>query len=121
MENSIFCATIASLRKKFPYSELFWSVFFHIWTEYGKIRSISPYLVRMRENADQNNSEYGHFSRSACYRHFTRILTHFTTMFLSISPENLWFSDVIRAYINGTMTYMDLSENALKVKRNIDN
>ena len=26
---------------------------------------ISPYSVRMRENADQNNSEYGHFSRSA--------------------------------------------------------
>ena len=25
---------------------------------------ISPYSVRMRENTDQNNSEYGHFSRS---------------------------------------------------------
>ena len=25
---------------------------------------ISPYSVRMRENADQNNSQYGHFSRS---------------------------------------------------------
>ena len=24
----------------------------------------TPYLVRMRENADQNNSEYGHFLRS---------------------------------------------------------
>ena len=29
-----------------------------------EIRSISPYSVRMRENADQNNSEYGHFLRS---------------------------------------------------------
>ena len=28
------------------------------------IRSISPYSVRTRENADQNNSEHGHFSRS---------------------------------------------------------
>ena len=27
-------------------------------------RSIFPYSVRMRENADQNNSEYGHFFRS---------------------------------------------------------
>ena len=27
-------------------------------------RSISPYSVRMRENTDPNNSEYGHFSRS---------------------------------------------------------
>ena len=26
---------------------------------------ISPYSVQMRENADQNNSEYRHFSRSA--------------------------------------------------------
>ena len=24
--------------------------------------SISPYSVRMRENMDQNNSKYGHFS-----------------------------------------------------------
>ena len=28
------------------------------------LKSISPYSVRMRENADQNNFEYGHFSRS---------------------------------------------------------
>ena len=31
----------------------FWSVFFRIRTEYGEIRSISPYSVRMRENTDQ--------------------------------------------------------------------
>ena len=47
-----------------PYSELFWSVFPRIWTEYREIRSISPYSVQIWENADQNNSEYGHFSRS---------------------------------------------------------
>ena len=29
-----------------------------------EILSISPYSVRMQENADQNKSEYGHFSRS---------------------------------------------------------
>ena len=29
-----------SLRKKCPYSELFWSLFFRIRTEYGEIRSI---------------------------------------------------------------------------------
>ena len=45
--------------------ELFWSVFCGIRTKYGEIRSIFPYSVRMRENADQNNSEYGHFLRSA--------------------------------------------------------
>ena len=45
--------------------ELFWSVFCGIRTKYGEIRSIFPYSVRMRENADQNNAEYGHFLRSA--------------------------------------------------------
>ena len=53
-----------TLREKCPYSEFFWSIFSHIWTEYGEILRISPYSVRMRENTDQKNSEYGHFSRS---------------------------------------------------------
>ena len=52
------------LRKKFPYSELFWFPFSGIRTEYGEILHISLYSVRIRENADKNNSEYGHFSRS---------------------------------------------------------
>ena len=30
----------------------------------GEIRSISPYSVRMRDNTDQKNSKYGHFSCS---------------------------------------------------------
>ena len=55
---------ILSLREKCLYSKLFLSAFSCIRTEYGEIRSISPYLVRMRENADQNNSENGHFLRS---------------------------------------------------------
>ena len=46
------------------YSELFWSSFSCIPAEYGEIRSISPYSVRMRENADQNKSEFGYLSRS---------------------------------------------------------
>ena len=29
-----------------------------------RVRSISPYSVEIRENADQNNSEYGNFLRS---------------------------------------------------------
>ena len=38
-------------------------IFYRIWTEYGEIRSISLYSVRMRENTDQKNSEYRHFLR----------------------------------------------------------
>ena len=53
-----------TLRKNYWYSELFWSVFSRIWTDYGEIRSISLYSVQMREIADQNNSEHGHFLRS---------------------------------------------------------
>ena len=50
--------------KSVLYSELFRSAFSRIRAEYGEIRSISPYSDRMRENVDQNNSEYRHFSRS---------------------------------------------------------
>ena len=50
--------------EKCPYSELLWFAFSRIRTEYGEIRSISPYSVEIRENADQNNSEYGNFLRS---------------------------------------------------------
>ena len=53
-----------SVRENCVYSELFWSAFSRIRTEYGEILRITRYSVRMRENADQNNSEYGHFSRS---------------------------------------------------------
>ena len=49
-----------TLREKCPYLELLWSTFSRIWTEYGEIRR-APYLVRMPENTDQNNAEYGHF------------------------------------------------------------
>ena len=47
------------LRGRCPYSELFWSVFSRIWTVRRDISS-----VRIRENTDQNNFEYGHFLRS---------------------------------------------------------
>ena len=36
-----------------PYSELFWSVFSRIRTEYGEMRSMFRYSVRMRESTYQ--------------------------------------------------------------------
>ena len=45
----------------YMYSELLWSIFSRIRTEYEEILRSSPYSVRMRENMDQNNSEHGHF------------------------------------------------------------
>ena len=62
----ISISTLA-LRKKCPYSEFFWSAFSRIPTEYGELLRKSPYSVRMRENTDQKNSEYGHFSHSVVH------------------------------------------------------
>ena len=42
----------------FPHSEIYWEILL-----------ISPYSVRMRENADKNNSEYRHVLRSAFYQY----------------------------------------------------
>ena len=39
--------------KSFQIRRFFWSVFSAIWTEYGDLRSKSPYSVRIRENTDQ--------------------------------------------------------------------
>ena len=61
----IFCCV--SLREKCRYSEVFWSAFSHIWIEYLEIVLISPYSVKMQENADHKNYKYRHFSLSACF------------------------------------------------------
>ena len=57
---------IIILSEKCPYSESFWSVFSHIWTEYGQVLRISPYSIQMRENTGQNNSAYRYFF-TQCY------------------------------------------------------
>ena len=40
---------------------------FYTQTEYGDLQRKSPYLLRMQENTDRENFQYGHFSRSVCY------------------------------------------------------
>ena len=69
------------LRKKCPYLELLWSAFSRIPTEYGEIRNISPYSVRIRENADQNNSKYGQFLRT----YVNAYLNNINILFLSVT------------------------------------
>ena len=49
------------LRGKCSHLEFFWSRFSRIWNEYREILPISTYSVRMWENTDQYNSEYGRF------------------------------------------------------------
>ena len=58
-----------SLRKKCPYSVFFCSVFSRIRTQYGNSICKFPYSIRMPENTDQENSEYGHFLLSASNIH----------------------------------------------------
>ena len=53
-----------SLREKCLYSELFWSAFSRIRTEYGEILRICPHSVWTHENKNHNNSEHLHFLRS---------------------------------------------------------
>ena len=48
-----FCQFLDHCVKSVQIRIILWSVFSHIRTEYGEIRSISPYSVRMRENTDQ--------------------------------------------------------------------
>ena len=67
------------MREKCPYSEFFWPVFSRIRTEYGEILCISTYSAQTRENTDQENSEYGYFSRSfifAVWKVFHWIVSH---------------------------------------------
>ena len=54
-----------SLRKNCPYLELFWSAFSRIGTDYREILSV---LIQSEcgKNAEQNNSEYGHFYTVIC-------------------------------------------------------
>ena len=61
---------LLTLRNKCPYSELFWSAISRIQIECGEKRIIYPYSLRMRENADQNNSDYGHLSDSVNNPHW---------------------------------------------------
>ena len=92
-ENFAFCAVIKTAQKgipklllcfkglivyeKCPYLELFWSLFYHIRTEYGEILHISLYPVRIQQNTDQNNSKYGHFLCSvSCSGNIFKRYTH---------------------------------------------
>ena len=52
------------------------------------IRRDTEYSVRIRENTDQKNSEYGHFSRSE-YNWLNRFIWWSSTAdFLKTSPES---------------------------------
>ena len=71
-----------SLRKKCPYSELFWSVFSRIsdW------------------NTDQSNSGYGHFLRSVCFVNDKCILANLKYVTLKVP-----YSQLLNVYLKLTI------------------
>ena len=77
-----------TLRKKCPYLEFLWSIFSRIWTEYGEIWSIYSYSVQMRENTDQEISEYRQFSRSVIH----------TRMWAFQWVKNISFADALNGW-----------------------
>ena len=60
--------------KKCPYSVLFWSAFPRIWIEYGKIRSISPYLT---PNTDTFHADLTYWERFTFFWKVVSKLKHF--------------------------------------------
>ena len=87
---------LPTLCVKCPYSELFWSAFSRIRTEYGEIRS----------NADKNNFEYGHFWRSAIFVKMLhhRCLTGFWIRFWCIHHQQ-YFTEFIRVNPGQTWSF----------------
>ena len=53
------------LRENCSYSEFFWSVFSHIWTEYGDIRSIKSECGKMQTRKSPNTDNFYASKRSS--------------------------------------------------------
>ena len=89
-----FLIITLSLRKKNPYSELFWSPFFPRFPAFGLNTSISPYSVRMQENAvkmltgitPNTESFYAGF-HVAIFSYYTLVTLHFSR----ITAFSCWF------------------------------
>ena len=92
---SSFLDVWLALRKKCPYSELFCSVFSRVRTEYGEILRNFPYSVRIRENPDQNNSEYGLCSCSVGSEYSSKSLERILFFFvITACPYSEFFQSV---------------------------
>ena len=101
-----------SLRTKFPYLELFCSAFSpHSDSVRREIRSISPYSVWMRENADSNNSERGHFSRSVWFWFWNSLRKVFNT-------KRYWYHWYLKGLYQAKIVFQ-LTILRIKIKKTI--
>ena len=85
----------------------FWSVFSRIPTEYGEIRSISPYSVQMREDKDQ---------KKLC------IWTFFTQNLSTVRMREIWTrKNSVFGHFSGSENHVPIWANfrALQVKQQV--
>ena len=86
-----------TLRKKSPYSELFWFAFFPHFpafglnTERSYLSVLSPIAGKCGKNGDPNNSEYGHFLCNGLVQ--TR---HYNLQYFKVKQIEAPFADVLQ-------------------------
>ena len=108
------------LRKKCPYSELFWSRFTDSdWirrnTEYLSV--FSPNAEKCEKNTDQNNSEYGQFLRS-----FDQLIENFLVsgpIFTKTDPDSFHFSNdniITESFHDIILLWLDSNEKENKIR-----
>ena len=107
---------IKPLGKKCQYSELFWSVFSSIWTEYGEIRSISPYSIRVSRMRTRMTSNTDTFHTVSI---LGKLLTTFRQLFIlldvlrgpkSTSASITYLKYLCRNMCNETFLEIEISQ-----------
>ena len=77
-----FCLQISGVKS--VKSVRIWRFFGSHIPKYGQIFGISQYSVQMRENVDQKNSEYGHFSRIAALLCISDVRNVYECLYIAI-------------------------------------
>ena len=67
---------LTTLREKCPYSEFFWSIFSHIRTEYGKIRT--------RKTPNTDTFQAGQYTVFLCKSHYPHVKWHVISTVINV-------------------------------------
>ena len=104
-------------RKKCPYSELFWSVFSRIQTEYFVYCILRLNTsVRMQENTDQRNSKYGHFSHSVIDLWWSKCLNSVKGNDSDTNNVNCYFFEIFLVFLFFFLFLLTLKMSQIFVK-----
>ena len=85
---------LLTLRKKCPYSELFWSVFSCIRTQYGKIllQSVPSFLSKNERNNNNHKNNKTNQMENFWFLSFWKYFVEFRTNDRDFCTSVLWFS-----------------------------